>query len=390
MIEKFEISRDDQIYEMTPDVTKTDSGKLVCLFNECTHHGDRRYTRIMQVDSTDRGRTWSDKEPFTDSLYRKSSDSTEPSWNCPRIVTLSDGRLVACVDRVSGEFEGSLEEGSQEVFLWVSEDEGESWNGPRKTPVEGIVPDQLVELQNGEHADRWLLSAHTVQVNEEGEDYGNLSEPGPNTLWKQRVWYSDDEGQRWHGPIDIAAEEGLALCEGSIMELPAGELVCFLRENSGRGLDCFKAISEDGGESWEGVYEMPLPGCHRPVAGLLNDGKVMITHRFMQGGSGWVGWWTQNTFAALTDVESCLARKRDGAHTRIKPLDYDRSPKADCGYTGWVQFDDGEIYVVNYIVDDARATPVREPADYEGDYEEVPRAQIRGYSLHEDDFLVTT
>ena len=53
------------------------------------------------------------------------------------------------------------------------------------------------------------------------------------------------------------------------------------------------------------------------------------------------------------------------------PLDYDRSPVSDTGYSGWVQFDDGEIYVVNYIVDDA------------------PNGQIRGYSLRLEDFSVT-
>jgi sialidase-1 len=35
-----------------------------------------------------------------------------------------------------------------------------------------------------------------------------------------------------------------------------------------------------------------------------------------------------------------------------------------------VQFPDGEIYVVNYIVDDA------------------PKGQIRGYSLRKEDFLL--
>ncbi len=37
---------------------------------------------------------------------------------------------------------------------------------------------------------------------------------------------------------------------------------------------------------------------------------------------------------------------------------------------GWVQFEDGEIYVVNYILDDA------------------PKAQIRGYALQVQDFLL--
>ncbi|OPZ86640.1 MAG: hypothetical protein BWY76_00850 [bacterium ADurb.Bin429] len=96
----------------------------------------------------------------------------------------------------------------------------------------------------------------------------------------------------------------------------------------------------------------------------------MITHRFMQGGKGWVGTWTQNFFAALTDVESAKATERKDQWSRILPVDFDRSPHSDLGYSGWVQFPDGEIYIVNYIVDD------------------WPRGQIRGYSLRESDFLL--
>lgn len=152
------------------------------------------------------------------------------------------------------------------------------------------------------------------------------------------------------------------------MQLPSGELVCFMRENAGQGFDAYKTISRDEGASWS--EPLPLPGCHRPVAGMLHNGKVLLTHRFMQGGQGWTGWWTQNFFAALTDVESCLAEKRDEAHTRILPMDFDRSPNSDTGYSGWVQFPDGEIYVVNYIVDDA------------------PSSHIRGYALLESDFII--
>jgi sialidase-1 len=50
------------------------------------------------------------------------------------------------------------------------------------------------------------------------------------------------------------------------------------------------------------------------------------------------------------------------------PVDYDRSPNSDLGYSGWVQFDDGEIYIASYIVDD------------------FPHGQIRGYSLRLEDF----
>ncbi|HEY9076193.1 MAG TPA: hypothetical protein VIO61_06600 [Anaerolineaceae bacterium] len=73
-------------------------------------------------------------------------------------------------------------------------------------------------------------------------------------------------------------------------------------------------------------------------------------------------------YEAFPDV--ALAPSRAQAHTRILPVDFDRSPASDTGYSGWVQFDDGEIYIVNYIMDDA------------------PKAQIRGYALRLEDFLL--
>ncbi len=39
-------------------------------------------------------------------------------------------------------------------------------------------------------------------------------------------------------------------------------------------------------------------------------------------------------------------------YTRILPIDFDRSLRSDLGYSGCVRFDDGEIYIVNYILDD--------------------------------------
>lgn len=96
----------------------------------------------------------------------------------------------------------------------------------------------------------------------------------------------------------------------------------------------------------------------------------MITHRFMQGGKGWLEHWTQNIFVAFLTKESAKAPLRAEQSVRIMSLDYDRSSAADLGYTGWMQFTDVEIYVVNYIVDDA------------------PKAQIRGYVFRLSDVLI--
>ena len=181
------------------------------------------------------------------------------------------------------------------------------------------------------------------------------------------MWYSDDKGKKWHGPVTVASEKRLNLCEASILSLEGSTLVAFMRENSFTGMDCYKAISNDNGLTWEGVYRVPIAGCHRPVAGYLNSGLIMITYRFFQGGKRGFGKGMQNFFAAVTDVDSVKEKQRCEQWARIVPIDYDKNSHADLGYSGWAQFDDGEIYIVNYIPDDA------------------PKAQIRGYSLKESD-----
>ena len=339
-IATFTVSRDDDIYEAWPDLLLTPSGRLICIFWEGTFHTDRRYSRVMLTESDDRGRTWTPKHPLS---------APGNGWGAPRLSLLGDGRVVAIANRCAEEL---VDEKLLPVFVWFSGDQGATWDGPHALPVLGCVPDKLLELPSG----RWIVSCQ----------YYNP----PVNYWQQRLWHSDDQGRSWHGPVSVAEQRGLHLCEASILRLPDATLVAFLRENSGEGRDCYKAVSHDDGEHWEGLYQFPLPGCHRPVAGMLQSGRVLITYRFMQGGKPGFGYWTQNFFAALTDVTSAAATERDRAWTRIMPLDFDRSPVSDVGYSGWVQFPDGEIYVVNYLVDDA------------------PKAQIRGYSLREQDFLV--
>ena len=66
MIVKNTVSRDDSIYEAWPDLVMTESGKLICIFSECTHHVDREAARLMLTESYDRGHTWTAKHPLTE------------------------------------------------------------------------------------------------------------------------------------------------------------------------------------------------------------------------------------------------------------------------------------------------------------------------------------
>ena len=325
------------------------SGRMICVFSECDHHGNRNNARIAYVTSDNRGRTWSAKRYLTEKAVRVPKNMG-PYYNCARISKLSDGRIAVVCDLIKGAHENAVE--NTENHLWFSSDEGRTWDGPIMTPVHGIVPERLYELKSG----RWILAAHHMH-----------SETGKLTEY---VWYSDDKGTTWSERICLAMDARYDLCEVGLVEVEPNVVVGFLRENSGRGWDCFKAISRDGGETWEGVYNVPIPGCHRPTVGLLQDGRLLVTYRYLQGGlPGW-GRTTQNVMGALMAPDMITEPERNKQCVRIFPLDYDRNEKADLGYTGWVQFPDGEIYVVNYIVDDA------------------PKAHIRGYSLRVDELYI--
>lgn len=142
MIRKFTVSRDDSIYEAFPDVARAADGRLVCVFAECTHHGNRDWTRLVVTDSTDRGRTWSPKRPLAGPTQGL------PFWNCARITALRDGRLAVIADSC-GTDERSTNLHLLENYLFLSSDHGRTWTRPRLLPAQGIVPDRLLEMPDG-------------------------------------------------------------------------------------------------------------------------------------------------------------------------------------------------------------------------------------------------
>ncbi|MBE6593334.1 MAG: exo-alpha-sialidase [Ruminococcaceae bacterium] len=332
-VKKHVVSRDDSIYEAWPDLLLKKDGTLICVFSECEHHLNRDGARIAIVKSYDRGRSWTAKSYLTE----KGVDGAH--FNCARISELDDGRIAIICDKIHGN-----ENRLAKIFVWFSEDGGESWSKPIQFDFCGIVPDKLRSLKSG----RLIIAAHF-----KSDTTGKL---------EQYLWYSDDGGKHWSDRVTIAADPKYNLCEVSILECEGGKLVAFLRENSGLGYPIFKAISNDNGESWSPIYETSMDSGHRPVAAFLKDGRVMITYRYIPCG-------TQNLFAAFYDAATLFETERRRQRVRILPLDYDRNPSPDIGYTGWAQFDDGEIYVVNYIKDDA------------------DKAYIRGYSFYPEDVL---
>ena len=170
MIKQHTISRDDSVYECFPDITKTKSGKLICVFRESDHHGDLNNSRLVLKESLDNGKTWSEKKELT------SRSSAEHAYNCPRISCMESGELIIICDNLNrAKEEYLLIDCEQHIFR--SFDDGETWNGPERLPFKGIVPDKYRVLSNGRH----IFGIHRQH---------------PETkMLTQYAYYSDDEGK---------------------------------------------------------------------------------------------------------------------------------------------------------------------------------------------------
>ena len=395
-VEKFTISRDDSVYECFPHLCRTKSGRIILTYRESNGHVASDYCRLIVRYSDDAGETWSERNVITESEI---SSGPVCVCNCPKIQQLKDGRILLLCDRYDfppGEW---YVENQSRLAFWFSDDEGESFSEPEATDVRGICPDEIVELPDG----RWLM----LTAIRDSQDH-----------ILQMLTISRDKGQTWEEPYPLTLNPDYEIDEGSIVQMPGGELVSYQRDDSGRPLQ--KVISKDGGITWEGPFDTLNPAAiGMPIARLTQDNLVLVTGRFGVPGrwrvdmseETWekriakrgivipkvadnaanmrfvdavertpymketetelvlgVGGSSIHTFAFLEPIESALNPNLGEQKGLVLPLDLDASPFADSGYTGWVEYERGKFLAVNYINDDA------------------PLAQIRGYRFGLEDF----
>lgn len=387
------VSRDDRIYECFPDLAQMPDRTLVCVYRECMMHAPYPFSRIACRRSLDGGHTWlprtiveeviaeperveADREWLCEDALAGYEESRArvtdpakigPSINCPRLICLRDGSLfmVADLHRAHPDHTWSL-------FAYRSTDGGATWTGPDDLGLYDVLVPSLTELRDG----RLLLAASIL-------DYDEVGKP----VETQLVFFSPDQGRTWGEPITIPSEPGQDFSEGSFVELDDGTLVGFLRDDKlGKG---YKVLSHDGGMTWAGPFPTQLIGLEgRPKAGLLSTGEVCVTYRLD----------IPNEMLALHVMTQAAARfegdkpmiprqpmpeDKRGVHDGDAPwymtsyypgrtvvLDMDRSVHRDGGYSGWVELDSGDIYVVDYINDDA------------------PLAHIRSYLVSRSDIML--
>ncbi|MFN0169486.1 MAG: sialidase family protein [Bryobacteraceae bacterium] len=354
-IEKLTVSRDDSVYEAFADIAQS-NGAMVVTYRESMMHAPYPFSRVVVRRSIDGGNTWMTKQV----LIEKDATAGQGRLNCSRIAALRDGTLLLVVDYYP---EGASELKGMEairILLFRSTDAGKTWAGPIETGVRGAIVPSLKQLTNGD-----LLLGLTRLVAPDGTIANRREE--------QIVYRSADGGRKWEGPSVVPQHPTIALNlnEGDFAQMDDGTVVLYMREDK-EGFTGWKSLSRDGGKTWSQPLRTHMFSvCGRPSVGRLRSGEIAITYRTCAAVSASLALYVETPEEAVrTSPRDRNNYKTDFYAGRFAVLDSDRSLYPDTGYSGWVQLPGGEMFVVNYIVDDA------------------PRAHIRGYVVSRKDWFL--
>ena len=264
------------------DVCQTGPESMVAVWTNMSHSGGGGGIEIAH--SQDLGLTWS--EP----------DMVHPgSRGCVRIQKLKDGSLLLISD------DGSIRKGYTDIVMYNSLDNGKTWtNQPLlKSPRPGTgglsEPSRILELADGS----WLLTTSSYEGRPKNVTVACYVE----------VRRSTDRGRTWVLLSTIKDFPPRSITEPGIFQTPDGRLVIYSREWRYDALPGTRAISKDGGKTWK-IHELPFSVTGRVCAGLLNDGRAMITFR---SGIGRAALW-----AWIGDPDDPTGFEPGGAHFNDK------------------------------------------------------------------------
>jgi hypothetical protein len=241
-----------------PDVVQTGPTSFVCVHNDGAGHGGAG--RVWARLSNDLGKTWP-----------KAVVVHPGPTNTPRIEKLKDGSLVISADMYPGPYR---------VFFFRSADGGATWTHVGVLhPVEAgghdsCVPSRVKEMSDGS----WLVAASMTRGKAFNCD-GEVLE----------FYRSTDQGKTWKYYSRLEGEPPHSLSEPSIVEPKDGRWLLFAREGYGR-LPGVRSLSTDQGKTWSRTEDMAFGVHGRTCAGLLSDGRVLMTFRACYGPVGLWAW----------------------------------------------------------------------------------------------------
>jgi hypothetical protein len=272
---------------------------------------------IQYKKSLDGGLTWSDTLP--------TPKSWATSQEVPTLFRMTDPQGKERIILFSGLYP---------VRRAYSEDNGETWTELEKVGDWGgiVVMGCAIKLKDG----RYMALFH---------DDGRFYEGNGNvTNFKVYKTYTEDGGLTWSFPEAIIDVDWADHCEPGIFRSPDGhQLLVLLRENS-RKYNSHFITSNDEGETWSALKEMPgaLTG-DRHTGRYGPDGRLFISFRDRgikypktPTWGDWVGW--------IGTYDDIINGREGQYRLRIK----DNKKSADCAYPGVEILPDGTIITTTY------------------------------------------
>lgn len=239
-----------------PAICRSTKGTLVVTYGHVNHR-DLRLTR-----STDGGTTWSRPVPFEHTVKK--------TYYPGSLTTLSDGRLLHCWNRWSGE---DNETEPRSVLYSLSMDDGQSWSEPQSLPHDGksssVIRHPIVELPSHEWLvplwDRtmiWDSAKGTSRPFGDGRKHGltPIVRTPEGTFVSGSGHRSTDNGMTWQA-IERFPDVHTQGWRHEMICLSNGWLLASEILGPGIGGERIRyVISRDDGQTWNDTYEYYNPG----------------------------------------------------------------------------------------------------------------------------------
>jgi hypothetical protein len=256
------VAKDPNWFQGYPDVEIGTSGVFVCVFRQSMGLLGRHHSIMYTFSKT--GLRWLIPLTFTE----PADESAYELWNIPKIQRLPDNTLEIMCDF----HDLFLVQQEPCIFYWTSKNNGRKWDGPFMHSIYGIMPTDYVF--NPANPNERVMGLH-------------YRDPD-NSRMRNVLYRSKDGGQSWWSEEVIAGDgkhDYMDACPVLIRYGPddftAYAIVAFIRDNymqGEKGSPMLFTVSYDFGKSWSTPQPIPIIG-HRPIAKLLQDGRIMMTYR---------------------------------------------------------------------------------------------------------------
>jgi hypothetical protein len=241
----------DTLYNAFPSMALTQSGVLVAVWRQATHHDVAYPGSIYQSRSYDFGETW--ETPFA-----IKTDVTLDLRD-PGITTLRDGRLLLHYRTAGASFV------DHKVYMSYSNDDGETWGGAINIPFTFNnylrANDNIIELEDG-----------TLLTTAYGKNTGQ-------TYLSVRMVSTSDDGLTWSSESTVANgnTDSKDYNETQLGVLPNGDIRALVRNETGTKT-ILRTTSSNNGLTW-GALSTVVVGSGRPTWIRLKSGAHILIYR---------------------------------------------------------------------------------------------------------------